>query len=159
LGEKEKSAEKSTLPVKLIIRRKGFKISTEGTIASLYNEIDSLADFTDKITEKLGVLEESPIEEAEAEVPVSREEVEKIPTTDIPAIKSTKSTTENLVLLFDTPWGRTPRTLAEIMKALEVNAVLDRVSSVNVYLRRLVQKGSLRRLEKEGKYVYFKLPE
>ncbi len=141
MGEKKNLSEKSTLPVKLIIRRKGFKISTEGTIASLYNEIDSLVIFhTDKITEKLGVLEESPVEEAEAEVPVSREEVEKIPTADIPAIKSTKSTTENLVLLFDTPWGYT-RTLAEIVRALEVNAVSDKVASVNVYLRRLVQKG------------------
>ena len=157
MSEKEQSVEKSTLPVKLVIRRKGFKVFTEGTIASIYKEIDSLADFTDKVAEKLEVLEESLIEEVVP--PVSREEVEKIPTTDIPAIKSSKSTTENLTLLFDTPWGRTPRTLAEIMKALEVNAVPDKVSSVNVYLRRLVQKGALRRLEKEGKYVYFRLPE
>jgi hypothetical protein len=157
LGEKKASAEKSTLPIKLVIRRKGFKVFTEGTIASIYKEIDSLADFTDEVAEKLEVPEESPMEEAEP--PVSREEVEKIPTADIPAIKSSKSTTENLALLFDTPWGRTPRTLAEIMKALEVNAVPDKTSSVNVYLRRLVQKGALRRLEKEGKYVYFKLPE
>ena len=157
MSEKKASAKESTLPVKLIIRRRGFKVLTEGTIASIYKEIDSLADFADKVAEKLGVLEENPIEAAEP--PVSREEVEKIPTADIPAIKGSKSTTENLVLLFDTPWGRTPRMLAEIVKALEVNAVPDKMTSVNVYLRRLVQKGTLRRLEKEGKYVYFKLPE
>jgi hypothetical protein len=157
LSEKIDLCEKSTLPVKLVIRRKGFKIFTEGTISSIYKELDSLVDFTDKVAEKLEVAEEIVIEEAEPQV--SREEVEKIPTTDIPAIKSSKSTTENLMSLFDTPWGRTPRTLAEIMKALEVNAVPDKVSSVNVYLRRLIQRGLLRRIEKEGKYVYFRLPE
>lgn len=157
MSEKIDLCEKSTLPVKLVIRRKGFKIFTEGTISSIYKELDSLVDFTDKVAEKLEVAEEIVIEEAEPQV--SREEVEKIPTTDIPAIKSSKSTTENLMSLFDTPWGRTPRTLAEIMKALEVNAVPDKVSSVNVYLRRLIQRGLLRRIEKEGKYVYFRLPE
>ena len=157
MGENKDSTEKSTLQVKLIIRRKGFMVSTEGTIASLYKEIDALADFADKVAGRLELVEETSVEEIES--PVSREEVEKIPTTDIPAIKASKSTTENLESLFDTPWGRTPRTLAEIMKALEVNAALDRVSSVNVYLRRLIQKGKLRRLEKEGKYVYFRLPE
>jgi hypothetical protein len=157
LGEKKASAKESTLPIKLIIRRRGFKVLTEGTIASIFKEIDSLADFADEVAERLGVLEESPI--GEAEPPVSREELEKIPTADIPAIKGSKSTTENLVLLFDTPWGRTPRSLAEIIKALEVNAVSDKMTSVNSYVRRLVQKGTLRRLEKEGKYVYFKLPQ
>ena len=157
MSEEIDLCEKSTLPVKLVIRRKGFKIFAEGTISSIYKELDSLVDFTDKVAEKLEVAEEIVIEEAGPQV--SREEVEKIPTTDIPAIKSSKSTTENLMSLFDTPWGRTPRTLAEIMKALEVNAVPDKVTSVNVYLRRLIQRGLLRRIEKEGKYVYFRLPE
>ena len=152
--------KKSDLVVKVIIRRSGFEIAAKGTIASLSTEINSIAEFADLVSEKLS-REQIPTaeEEAEAETPVSHEEVEKIPTADIPAIKSSKSTMDNLSALFDTPWGRTPRTLAEVMKALEVNAIPDKVQVVNVYMTRLVQRGKLRRLEKEGKYVYFKLPE
>ena len=151
--------EKPDLEVTVIIRRSGFEIAAKGTIAVLSGEIDSIAEFANLISEKLGNEPVPTEDESEVAAPVSHEEVEKIPTMDIPAIKSSRSTIENLTALFDTPWGRTPRTLAEVMKALEVNAIPDRVASVNVYLTRLVQRGKLRRLEKEGKYVYFKLPE
>lgn len=157
----KKEPIKSTLNVKLLIKRKGYEIATEGTIEKLSTEIEALASFAEAVTENLdtGETETEPqAEEAEVELPVSKEDVEKIPTSDIPAIKSSKSTIENISSLFDTPWGKTPRTLAEIMKALEVNAVPDKIQSVNVYMRRLVQRGALRRLDKEGKYVYFKLP-
>jgi hypothetical protein len=45
------------------------------------------------------------------------------------------------------------------MKALEVNAAFDRIESVNVYLVRLVKRGTVRRIQKEGKWAYFKVPE
>lgn len=76
----------------------------------------------------------------------------------IPAITASKSTIANIQSLFDTTWGRTPRTLAEVVKALEINGVPDRASSISRDLRRLVQRGFLRRIEKEGKYSYFRLP-
>jgi DNA-binding transcriptional ArsR family regulator len=157
LNKEQSPSEKSELPIKLIVRRKGFKIFTEGTISTISKELDALAEFTDKVTEKLGLVEEVP--SAEQESILSPEEVAKIPTADIPVIKPSRRTIENIEALFNTPWGRTPRTVAEVVKALEVNAVPDRVSSVNVYLTRLVQRGVLRRIEKEGKWAYFKLPE
>jgi len=156
MGEEKKLSETSNMPIKLVVRRKGFKILTEGTISSIYKELDALAEFTGNVAEKLEISDEEP---AEPESAISPEEVAKVPTTDIPAIKPTKRTIESLESLFDTPWGRTPRSLPEIMKALEVNAVYDRVQSVNVYLVRLVQRGVLRRIEKEGKWAYFKVPE
>lgn len=156
MTETEKPVEKSQLPIKLVVIRRGFKIYAEGTIASVYKELEALTDFTESITEKLEVVEE---EAPEAEPVVSREEVANVPTTDIPVIKPSKRTIENLEAIFNTPWGRTPRSIAEVMKALEVNAAFDRIESVNVYLRRLVQKGVLRRIEKEGKWGYFKVPE
>jgi len=157
LKKEETPSEKSELPVKLVVRRRGFKIFTKGTISSISKELDALTEFTDKVAERLELIEETP--SVEPEPTLSPEEVAKIPTTDIPVIKPSKRTMENLEALFDTPWGRTPRIVAEVLKALEVNAVPDRVSSVNVYLTRLVQRGKLRRIEKEGKWVYFKLPE
>jgi predicted transcriptional regulator len=45
------------------------------------------------------------------------------------------------------------------MKALEINAVSDTANAVNIYLTRLVKRGILRRIEKEGKWAYLKLPE
>lgn len=144
------------LPIKLIIKRKGFEIFAEGTLSSIEKELDVLADFTDAVAEKLEIAEETPI--AEAEVP-SPEEISKTPSADVPVIKASHGTTDNLESLFNTPWGRTPRSLAETMKALEVNAVPDRASSVTTYLNRLVQRGKLRRIEKEGKWAYIKLPE
>lgn len=155
--KKEELSGKSQLPVKLVIRRKGFKIFTEGTISSISKELDALAEFTDKVAERLELVEEIP--SVEPESALSPEEVAKIPTADIPVIKPSRRTIENLEALFSTPWGRTPRTAAEVVKALEVNAVPDRLSSINVYLTRLVQRGVLRRIEKEGKWAYFKLPE
>ncbi|MCS7113952.1 MAG: hypothetical protein RMJ15_09645 [Nitrososphaerota archaeon] len=142
--------------MKLVIRRKGFKIFAEGTISAI-SKIRCSRRIYDKVTEKLGIVEEAP--SVELEPTLSPEEVAKIPTADIPVIKPSRRTIENLEALFNTPWGRTPRTVAEVMKALEVNAVPDHVSSVNVYLTRLVQRGVLRRIEKEGKWAYFKLPE
>jgi len=156
MNEKKKPLEESELPIKLVIRRKGFRILTEGTISSIYKELDALTDFTENVTEKLEAAEEEP---SEPEPSVSPEEVAKIPTADIPAIKSSKRTIENLEAIFNTPWGRTPRNTAEVMKALEVNAAFDRVQTVNVYLARLVQRGVLRRIEKDGKWAYFKVPE
>lgn len=88
----------------------------------------------------------------------SPEEVAVTPTAGIPVIKPSKKTMENLELLFNTPWGRTPRSVAEVMKALEVNAVPDQPSKVALYLARLVSRGKLRRIEKEGKWVYFQVP-
>lgn len=157
---KKTASETSDLPIKLLVKRKGFEISTEGKISDIHKELDALAEFTDIVTQKMELPEENISEqESETEPALTPEDIAKVSTSDIPAIKASKKTIDSLESLFSTPWGRTPRTVAEVMKALEVNAVFDRVSSVNVYLTRLVQRGKLRRIEKEGKWVYFKVPE
>lgn len=157
---KKPVSETSDLPIKLLVKRKGFEISTEGKISDIHKELDALAEFTDLVSQKLESPEESFAEqEPETEPVLTPEDIAKVSTSDIPAIKPSKRTIDSLESLFNTPWGRTPRTVAEVMKALEVNAIFDRVSSVNVYLTRLVQRGKLRRIEKEGKWVYFKVPE
>jgi len=157
MKKEETATGKSALPVKLLVRRKGFEIVAEGTISSLYSELDALTDFTNKVAEKFELIEEAP--SAETEAAPSAEEIAKTPAADIPVINARKSTIENLDLLFATPWGRTPRVLAEIIKALQINAVPDSAPSVSRDLARLVRRGTLRRIEKEGKYAYFRLPE
>jgi len=161
MTEHEKPAQKSELPIKLVIRGRGFKIVTEGTISSLSKEFDALTDFTEEVAQRFEIHEEEFVEGIPVgqEPSVTQEEVAKISAADIPAIKPSKKTIDNLEAIFSTPWGRTPRILAEIMRALEVNTAFDKVSSVNVYLARLVHRGVLRRVEKEGKWAYFKVPE
>ena len=146
----EKRLEKSSLLIKLVIRGENFEISTEGTTSDIYRELDTLAQFATAVSEKLGIeVAPSPVISAEG-VPTSVAEV--------PVIKLSRSTSKNIQSLFGTPWGKTPRTAAEVARALEVNAVPDRIDAVSTYLRRLVKSGILRRIEKEGKWAYFALP-
>jgi hypothetical protein len=155
---KKNLSEKSNLLIKLTLRKKGIEIVAEGTLSSIYKELDALTDFARKVAEQVEAEEEFAVSSEEI-AEVSRAEIEKVPTAEVPFIKASKSTGSNLEALFDTSWGRTPRSLAEIMKALEINAIPDRPESVQSYLIRLVQRGKLRRMKKEGKYTYFKLPE
>jgi hypothetical protein len=157
LGEENTLAEKSQLPIKLLIKRKDFEISAEGTVSALTKELDALAEFTDKVSEKVDLAGEVPI--TENETAPTQEDVSTMSTADIPVIKPTKSSMDNLRALFNTPWGKIPRSVAEVMKALEINAVPDKITTINLYLTRLVQSGTLRRIERAGKWVYFKLPE
>lgn len=148
--------ENSNIQIKLVIKRKGFEVSTEGTTATLSKQLDSLAEFVDSVSERLELASEEEIIEPESPAVITPSE--KVSTADIPVIKPSTGTPSNLKALFDTPWGRTPRGLAEVMKALEVNAAQDSVPTVSTSLRRLVKRGELRRIEKEGKWTYFKIP-
>jgi len=155
----ENLPNESKLPIKLVIKRKSFEISTEGTIASIARELDSLVNLTNSVREKLEPTEITAPSSVEEEAPISEAEIARAPTAEIPSIKATKSTSANLEALFETSWGRTPHTLAEIMKALEVNAIPDVSTSVQPMLINLMHKGKIRRIKDQGKYVYFKLPE
>ena len=55
MGENKAPAQESKLPIKLIIKRKGFEIQTEGTLSAIAKEIDVLTNFTTIITEKLDI--------------------------------------------------------------------------------------------------------
>ena len=88
--------------------------------------------------------------------PREKEEAE-IPAADVPQIKVSKSSTENISLLFKTDWGSKPRTQDEVYKALEVNAASEDRRKIAVCLRRLTRKGELRRISKGGTYAYYKV--
>jgi hypothetical protein len=156
----ENSPNESKLPIKLVIKLRSFEISAEGTIASIASELDSLVNLASSVREKLEPNEKTVtflVDEDEA--PISEAEIAKAPTAEIPSIKATKSTSANLEALFETSWGRTPHTLAEIMKALQVNAIPDVSTSVQPVLINLIHQGKIRRIKDQGRYVYFKLPE
>ncbi|RLI26671.1 MAG: hypothetical protein DRO52_02165 [Candidatus Hecatellales archaeon] len=137
-GEK---VQRQELNVKLTVRQGGLEIAVEAPVDKLLSGLDSVVELFKRASESfsatVGVAEEG----------------------EYPSIKPSRSTTDNLQALFNTPWGQTPRSLSEVSKALEVNGVPDSPSNVTVYLKRLVAKGFLRRILKEGKYYYYRVPE
>ena len=78
---------------------------------------------------------------------------------DLPVIKAVMSTMDNVRAVFATPWGRTPRPLAEVVEALEANAVHDARRVVSTCLGRSVKAGELRRVKKEGKWCFYRIPQ
>lgn len=152
ITEEEKE---SPLLVKLLIKGKSFEISTEGKISDLYKELDTLTQFADAVSKKLGTKFEA-VETRNSTVSV---EGTTLDVAKMPLIKPSKKISENIKSLFDTPWGKTPRKNVEVAKALEVNAVPVDIRQMSKYLTRLVRRGYLRRIEKEGQYHYYKVPE
>lgn len=149
---------KNDLPVKLNIKRKGFELSIEGTLSTMPSAINDFANLLTKVTTKFEVAEGAEEEQAEeTTILATEEELSTTSSLDIPVIKPSKSTGENILSLYNTPWGRTPRTVAEVMKALQVNAAYDRQESVSTNLIRLVKRGQLRRIPREGKWAYVKM--
>lgn len=99
---------------------------------------------------------EAILSDIESPTPLTSDEGASV--AGIPVIKPTKKTVENIKQLFETTWGRTPRSASEVTKALEVNAALDPQENVAVYLRRLANSGKLSLFEKEGKFRYARPP-
>jgi len=133
-----------------------YELEIKGTLSELTSEIDNIIFFLKILNEKLqsfGILEEISPEEIPTE-----EEIEEAPTEEIPVIRPSRSTIENIMALFEQDWGKKPRSVAEVMKALEVNAVPDHPAAVSTYLRRLVKRGFLRRIKKDNLWHYYKLP-
>ena len=139
-AEKAEGKVKARLTVKL----GPLEVSFEGSVGELLSEIDLMGQLVERLSEKFSMKPFKPaFEEAEG----------------YPVIKPAKSTMENLQAIFNTQWGATPRSLSEVTKALEVNGVPDSPSNITVYLKRLVNRGFLRRILKDGKYFYYKVPE
>ncbi len=144
----------SSLTINVLIKGVGFELSTEGRISDLYGELDNLTKFADAVSRKLGTRFETS--SASDSTGVSKEA--NLDVANIPIITPSKNTVDNIKSLFDTAWGKTPRKNVEVFKALEVNAIPFDKHQMSKYLTRLVHKGHLRRIEKEGQYHYFKVP-
>lgn len=138
---------KSRLHVRLVIRGSDYEFSTEAPASQLAKELDEL----DKLNK---VISKTLRRGLPASVTVSADDVFDVS----PSIKASRKTIDNIESLFNTDWAKTPRTVADVIKALEANAVPDTTAAVSIYLTRLVQRGILRRVRKAGKYQYYKKP-
>ena len=145
-------APKSDLEVEVTLSKGRLRVTARGTISKLAAEIGSISKFAEFADSKLS--SQGKTYPTFAEPSAEAEET----TVEAPVIKVTKSTIENLRTLFETPWGRNPRSVEESSKALELNAAPDSSTVVAVGLMRLVKQGELRRIKKTGKWHYFRIP-
>jgi hypothetical protein len=140
---------KSQLPIHLVIRGTNYEFSAQAPASRLSKELDELARLNNIIAKTL--TKGTPVS-----VAVPEDVIWSVQ--EGPSIKAAKSTIDNIEALFNTNWGRKPKTVADVVKALEANAVPDTTTATSTYLSRLVRKGVLRRIQKSGKYQYYKLP-
>jgi hypothetical protein len=73
----------------------------------------------------------------------------------LPQIPRTTQCSEAVIALLSDPWGKTPRTIAELREAMEANAVFFPKTTLSGVLVWLVKKGSVRRFkDKKRGYLY-----
>jgi len=133
--------EKDKVYIKL--RIKGNELIVSGRFEEVHNLVQELIPYL------VGISEESTarIEESSEEVVVG----------DLPdvKIKSGEPLTQILTKFFSTEWGRKPRQLKEIINLLESYGVYYPKSTIAVSLKRLVQRGVIRRIKgKDKHYMY-----
>lgn len=103
------------------------------------------------------------IPEVVERLPHGRERAEKgeaTPSVEIPEIRIEKGDSLSTMILkmFSSEWGRKPRRLGEVRKALESYGQIYPKQSVAVSLLRLAKSGKLRRFKEGGEYVYTASP-
>jgi hypothetical protein len=76
---------------------------------------------------------------------------------DLPVITPNQGTTENVKAIFATGWGKKRRTVTEINKALDANAVPD-PKHISTVLGRLVSSKYLLRIKEDDTFVYWRNP-
>lgn len=119
--------------------------NNELELSGKYNEVNQL------IQSLVPLLVGSESRQASEDV-VLEESVMELP--DV-KIKSGEPLTRILTKFFSTEWGRRPRQLKEIINLLESYGVYYPKSTIAVSLKRLVQRGVIRRIKsKEKHYLY-----
>jgi hypothetical protein len=137
---------------KVSVRLGDFEVNLEGTQGNIESLMGKrLFDFIKGLQNLAG---EMPIaEEQKKEEPKAAEEAP--PTEYPPPLGKPANLSEALTkLMVDTGWGSKPRTLGEIMTALETNAIYYKKAAVATVLVLLVKRGTLRRLGTRGNFTY-----
>jgi hypothetical protein len=123
------------------------RLSIKGNEIELKGRSEDVRDFLNIL---LPIIQESQGKRGE-------ESVEGDKADELPSIQvSEKEPVSEIILkLFSTSWAKKPRSLSEIIEALNNLGLYFQKSTVAVNLKRLVQRGKLRRLKsKDGAFLY-----
>jgi len=71
-----------------------------------------------------------------------------------PLMPSVKGCSDAIKILMGTDWGRHPRSMNEIKKALEANALYFSKGSLSGTLTVMTKKGELQRVKENGRWRY-----
>lgn len=114
------------------------------TINEILHQIDNALSLLEQVMEKL--------KEKKIEIPVTP----TIPTVEVPHLGPPvpSSCRDAILRLLSTDWGRIPKTLGEIIQAMEINGVYYPKSSVASGLLSLTRSGVLRRLKTKVGFAY-----
>ncbi len=128
--------------LKVVLRRGG------GTVLKI--EVRGSREDVDYFLEKVVSLSQLEAEILEPSDEVQGEEELEI---DLPSIKIERGDNLPSILrkMFDSEWGRKPRTLKEVIDALASMGQYFNKSTVAVTLKRLVERGELRRIKGDDK--------
>jgi len=127
-----------------------FEVEVSGLREEVLSTLDSISEIVGKVSK---AFTEAPIPSkivVGAKAPVQAPVVE----VELPSIKAPSGVTDAILKLLSTDWGRTPRTLKELVEAMEANAVYYSVGSISGTLTRLTKEGTVRRLKKDLEYAY-----
>ena len=134
-----------------------YKYGNRSLELEISGEKEVVEDFLNKILDRFEVLQQvsSPKEPVESKRETKK--VEEVSFDDLPNIKisSSDSLTDILNKMFYSGWGRTPRSLREVMDTLTTFGLYYPKSTIAVTLKRMVEKGVLRRIKgKDGVFKY-----
>lgn len=71
-----------------------------------------------------------------------------------PVIPSVQGCSDALRILMGTDWGRKPRSMKEIKKALEANALYFSKGTLSGTLTAMTKRGDLQRVKENGRWKY-----
>ena len=134
-----------------------YKYGNRSLELEISGEKEVVEDFLNKILDRFEVLQQvsSPKEPVESKRETKK--AEEVSFDDLPNIKisSSDSLTDILNKMFYSGWGRTPRSLREVMDTLTTFGLYYPKSTIAVTLKRMVEKGVLRRIKgKDGVFKY-----
>ncbi len=135
-----------------------YKYGNRSLELEITGEKEVVEEFLNKILDRFQVSQHiSPSKELVESKEETKKAVDEASYDDIPNIKisSSDSLADILNKMFYSGWGRTPRSLREVMDTLTMFGLYYPKSTIAVTLKRMVEKGVLRRIKgKDGVFKY-----
>lgn len=135
-------------PFRLKVRIGEMEVELGGEKAEVLATLDELPKIVEKVSASF-----PPDASASRQRP--KRQSENHESESLPQIPRTTQCSEAVTALLSDPWGKTPRTIAELREAMEANAVFFPKTTLSGVLVWLVKKGTVRRYkDKKRGYLY-----
>jgi len=135
-------------PFHLKVRIGEMEVELGGDKAEVLSTLDELQTIIEKVSASFQG-------ESTGHRPRPKKQAENGTPEALPQIPRTTQCSEAVTSLLSDPWGKIPRTIAELREAMEANAVFFPKTTLSGVLVWLVKKGTIRRWkDKKRGYLY-----